>query len=203
MDTLNYITKKYNLDLSKKSPFFLEGGRRKSGLAGLFYELGYKTGVEIGTERGRYAKTLCEAMPGLKLSCVDSWTSYKDYREGISERQNEFHKEAMNRLSPYDCTLIKSFSMDALKFFEDESLDFVFIDGNHDFINIAQDLWHWREKVKKGGIAAGHDFVRIDGIKGEYIHVKDVVQAYMYSLKVNPWFVFKGDRCPSWFYIKE
>ena len=58
-------------------------------------------------------------------------------------------------------------------------------------------------KIRKGGIISGHDFVRMKGLKHERIDVKDVVQAYMYSQDIKPWFIFVGDRCPSWFYVKE
>jgi hypothetical protein len=39
--------------------------------------------------------------------------------------------------------------MDALNDFEDDSLDFVYIDGNHEFPYVAEDLFHWSKKVRK------------------------------------------------------
>ena len=204
MSTLDYITEKFNIDLNKKPPYFLPGGRREKGLALLFKELGFNEGAEIGTERGKYAQVLCETNPDLRLFCVDSWISYENYREHVSqEQQNGFYKEAVDRLAPHNCMLIKSFSMDALKFFEDESLDFVYLDANHEFQHVTNDIAEWSKKVRKGGIVSGHDFVRMGGAKGEFMHVKDVVQGWAYAKKINPWFVYKGDKCPSWFWIKK
>lgn len=204
MQTLDYIINKYKIDLGKKFPVFLSGGRRENGLAGLFAELDFKMGVEIGTERGKYAEVLCRTNPNLKLSCIDSWISYENYREHVSqEQQDGFYKESIDRLAPYDCMLIKSFSMDALKFFKDESLDFVYLDANHEFQHVVNDIAEWSKKVRKGGIVSGHDFIRMKGAKGEYMHVKDAVQGWAYAKKIEPWFVIKGDKCPSYFWVKK
>jgi predicted O-methyltransferase YrrM len=59
-------------------------------------------------------------------------------------------------------TIIKS-SVEAAKNFQDESLDFVFIDANHEYESIKEDIKAWLPKVKKGGILGGHDYA--DGVK--------------------------------------
>ncbi|NIV98148.1 class I SAM-dependent methyltransferase, partial [Candidatus Saccharibacteria bacterium] len=53
---------------------------------------------------------------------------------------------------------IKKTSMEAVKQFEDYSLDFVYIDAAHDFNNIMLDLIKWVPKVKIGGAVCGHDY---------------------------------------------
>lgn len=50
--------------------------------------------------------------------------------------------------------------MDVVKQFKDESLDFVYIDGNHSFQHVVNDLCEWEKKVKVGGIVAGHDYIK-------------------------------------------
>src|SRR4030042_2966260 len=60
-------------------------------LAELFYELGYKTGAEIGVDRGHYSKVMLDANPDLKLSLIDAW-------EG--ERAGEHCNDAHGRLRP-------------------------------------------------------------------------------------------------------
>ena len=39
-----------------------------------------------------------------------------------------------------------------------EKLDFVYIDANHNYECVKEDIEHWYPKVKVGGIIAGHDF---------------------------------------------
>jgi hypothetical protein len=48
-------------------------------------------------------------------------------------------------------------SMEASACYENESLDFVFIDASHDFASVLADLRAWWPKVKPGGTLAGHD----------------------------------------------
>ena len=42
--------------------------------------------------------------------------------------------------------------------FDDESLDFIFIDASHDYQNVYDDIKAWFPKVKKSGIISGHDY---------------------------------------------
>lgn len=53
---------------------------------------------------------------------------------------------------------ITDYSEGASNQFEAESLDFVFIDGAHDYPNVKFDIHTWYEKVKQGGMIAGHDY---------------------------------------------
>ena len=202
METKELLLQKYGA-FTEKPPKFIPGGRRSSGLAGLFKELGFTNGAEIGTEYGTYAKCLCDTMPGLKLLCVDAWMSYGDYRWNYSqESQEEIYNKCKEILAPYNVDIRRGFSMDVVKTIPDESLDFVFIDGNHDFQNATNDIAEWSKKVKKGGIVSGHDYMRLR-VKGEKLQVKDVLDGWTYANGIKVWWVFTGDRGPSWFYVKE
>jgi hypothetical protein len=66
--------------------------------------------------------------------------------------------------------------MDALSLFEDGSLDFVFIDGNHTFDFAMMDIICWPKKVKSGGLIMVHDFYPFDNCG-----VWNAVQAYSHS----------------------
>ena len=68
----------------------------------------------------------------------------------------------INRLNEIGCNhfveLIKSDSCDAASLFENESVDFVFIDGNHWYDYVKKDIEAWLPKIKKGGMISGHDY---------------------------------------------
>ena len=53
---------------------------------------------------------------------------------------------------------IRKKSMEAVKDFEDRSLDAVYIDGEHDEPSVREDIKEWRKKVKFGGYLMGHDY---------------------------------------------
>ena len=199
---LDYIIEKYKPDISvRRMPISLPLTRDE--LAELFAELEYKKGAEIGVAKGGYSEILCKANPDMELFSIDSWVRYKDSEFRGTRRPARLYLEAKERLEPYNCTIIKAFSMDAVQDFEPNSLDFVYIDGGHDFKNVACDIWEWSQVVRPGGIVSGHDFKRSTRGRGYIMHVKDVVQAYAYALKIRPWFSIHGDRIPGWFWVKE
>ena len=70
-------------------------------------------------------------------------------------------------------------------------LDFVFIDANHRFVDVAQDLTYWSRKVRKGGIVAGHDYTTARRYTA--IHVKQVVHGFTEAYDIHPWFVLGAD----------
>ena len=59
---------------------------------------------------------------------------------------------------------IKMTSIEASKTFEDNSLDFVFLDASHEYEDVKEDILHWLPKIKSGGIFAGHDYAPSWGV---------------------------------------
>lgn len=53
---------------------------------------------------------------------------------------------------------IKKTSMEAAKDFEDESLDLVYIDAEHDYDSVNADISTWKHKIKNNGVLSGHDW---------------------------------------------
>jgi predicted O-methyltransferase YrrM len=174
-------------------------------------ELGFKIGLELGVAQGNHAKLLCEKIPGLKLFCVDIWERYKGYLE-YTDRIDRYYQLAQEQLASFNCAFIKEFSMDAVKKFDDYSLDFVYIDGAHDFKSVALDLCEWSKKVRVGGIVFGHDFKRPASGSKYVVDVKDVVPAYCYAKKIKPWFVLGQtghndgeykEGVQSWMFVRQ
>ena len=136
-----------------------------------------------------YSKRLCQAVPGLRLYGIDCWTTIPGYREHISqEKLDEFREIALNRTAPYDCTLIKEWSVEAAKQFKDGSLDFVYIDGCHSFADVVKDIDAWAPKVRKDGIVAGHDYIKNKN-KKRLMHVVQAVKGWTECYQISPWFI--------------
>ena len=163
MDAMAYVLSKWGIavDRTTRNPIEIPDTNRED-LAVLFRELGFQAGVEVGVERGQYSEVLCRSNPGARLYCVDAWKAYKGYRDHVNQlKLDRFYTETTERLAPFKVSIVRGFSVDvAATRFEDGSLDFVYLDGNHSFENVAADLAAWSRKVRPGGIIAGHDFVR-------------------------------------------
>jgi hypothetical protein len=170
-------------------------------LAEYFAELGFKVGAEIGVEQGKFTEVLCKA--GLEVYAIDAWQAYKGYRDHVNQKKLDgFLEKVKERVALYHCNVMKAFSMDALKDFNDESLDFVYIDANHSFRHAADDIHEWSKKIRKGGIVSGHDYAVAVNKQGlNACHVKYVVDAWVEAKEIEL-FTTK-ERTPSWFYIKK
>jgi len=174
-------------------------------LAEYFNELGFKTGAEIGVAGGSFSKTLCQKIPGLKLYCIDVWEHILDDPYSPSERMmRKIRRVIKVRLKGYNVVLIKDRSLGAVKKFKDESLDFVYIDANHTFDYVIQDIIQWSAKVKKGGIVSGHDYH-----SPRRFGVIEAVNAYIKAHKLNLKVILHDHHAPQfnrkqgWWFFKE
>ncbi len=172
----------------------------RADLAGAFRLLRFSRGAEIGVEQGAYSEVLCRANPELQLLCVDAWTAYPGYRDHVTQSKLDgFYAATCERLKPYRAQPVRAFSLDAAKNVENRSLDFVYIDASHRFEHVVADLAAWVPKVKTGGIVAGHDMRRVKG--NGYFHVPQAVHGWTSAYQIRPWFVLRGDRSPSFFWV--
>lgn len=204
MKTLAYILNKFDLNSDAQSPvklFF-----KRYDLAGLFHELGYKTGAEVGVYKGEYSEVLCLRNPGVKLYCIDPWRVYKSkVPEPFSSDQNAldgFYKEAKMRLASYNCSIIKKPSMEAVEDFEPNSLDFIYLDANHDYKHVSEDLDAWAKIVRSGGIVSGHDYGHFKH-KDMGLDAKRAIDAYVEIHHIKILFLPNRNNQTSWFFVKE
>jgi hypothetical protein len=212
MDTLEYIRRKFLIADDAASPIELPQLDR-DGLAVLFAELGFKTGAEIGVEQGKFSEVLLCSNPGLKLFCVDAWARYSGYRDHVDQAKLDgFYQATAERLKPFDAVLVRGYSQEAVKKFKRGSLDFVYIDANHTLPHVVADIWQWGERVRPGGVVAGHDYADF-GEQRYQCHVVDAVQAWTRCYRIAPWFlvgerqttVASGKRLRrnrSWFWVR-
>jgi predicted O-methyltransferase YrrM len=206
-----------NLRLEKKNtipPPIEIGLVGRNDLAKWFGVWGFKEVAEIGVEQGKYSRVICKANPHGKLYAVDAWTTYKGYRDYLNrDFISEIEKVARQSLAKYKVQFVKGFSMDVVGQFADESLDAVYIDANHEFKWILEDVTEWSKKVKKGGIISGHDYYRSTvSLKRVRCEVPDALHEYLETHPdIQNWYLLglrdkeqdpKRDICRSWMWVK-
>jgi hypothetical protein len=127
--------------------------------------LGYA--VEVGTHRGVFARTLLKKWKGKMLHCIDPWENLPGYEDqarfldGGGMSRHDDYEVCVKSLKEYKgrFTLTKATSMEVVQDFGDETLDFVYIDGDHSYSAVKTDLQAWWPKLKLGGVLAGHDII--------------------------------------------
>ncbi len=122
-------------------------------------------GVELGTYKGEFAKTILSTWSG-KLYMIDVWrelttSEYDDVSNNFDPK--EIYTEAIESIKGYEerAFMIRSRGEQAVSLFPDNSLDFVYIDANHSYEGCSRDIRDWYPKVKPGGLMCGHDYLKL------------------------------------------
>lgn len=127
-----------------------------------------KVGLEIGVQRGHTTVGVLSLLPSIeKYYAVDPWMAYDkvDYRtpgsSKYTQQRNDKYFEVFKEKTKQwkdKIEIIRMMSGEAHVHIPDESLDFCFIDGNHDHDYVMEDMRLYLPKMKKGGLFGGHDY---------------------------------------------
>jgi len=151
-------------------------------------------GAEIGVKFGQNASHILKGLDIKTLYLVDPYPTYEEDGKIINpenKRQGKLEPKLKNFKDKI--VWIRKLSVEAAKDIEDNSLDFVYIDANHDYEFVRDDIKVWTPKVKIGGMVAGHDIERESVLKA----VKEYGVKYP---SVNPISTTDSDW---WFWRKE
>jgi predicted O-methyltransferase YrrM len=114
--------------------------------------------VEIGCFAGESAKIIHSNL-NCELYCVDPWVGGYDRRDSASGSNMELIEQRFDdAIQGTDIIKIKKSSLEASEMFEDGSLDLVYIDAEHTYKAMKQDIQLWLPKLKPTGFFTGHDY---------------------------------------------
>lgn len=145
--------------------------------------------AEVGVWVGWFSQQLVNPQLGIKgithLFSIDNW---------YNEERNRL--ETIKRMTPYkNSSIIRMDSTKAARLFRDETFDLVYIDADHGYESVRDDIVAWWPKIKPTGILSGHDYM----LPGVMQAVDEFVTEYnltLHLLKDNEswnrsWVVFK------------
>jgi SAM-dependent methyltransferase len=126
--------------------------------------------VEIGCWKGRSICYLGETLKALNkdvhLYGVDTWAgseeeAHQEYIEGIGGKDAFFQEFKDNMKAAGVDDIVKAVrltSIEAAATFPDEFFDFIFIDADHHYQSVKDDIEAWLPKLKFDGTIGGHDY---------------------------------------------
>lgn len=122
--------------------------------------------VEVGVWKGENLLQVTKKSPGLReLYGIDPYraTEYKVKKNSMAKiSQKEMDKIYLEVFERFKYELrteiIRKTGKKGAEMFPDESVDFVYIDDNHEYETVKENIKAWLPKVRKGGIMAGHDY---------------------------------------------
>jgi len=117
---------------------------------------------EVGVHKGWNAKVLLEMRPSAKIVLIDdlnpTYPTLKVLENPLTPNQRDQWIFRLGvELSPVYNRIKYYFedSLTAVKRFEDNTFDYVYLDNTRDVEQIAEQMRQWFTKVKPGGVLAG------------------------------------------------
>ncbi len=151
------------------------------------FECGNKeaTGVEVGVAFGANAEDVLRQWPQVTLTLVDNYSE-------SPEREAEMRLRVAGRKAE----LLLVDSVVAARKLKDRQFDFVYIDADHTYRGVMEDLNAWFPLVKPGGVFGGDDYLNTTcaGVKKA---VDEFAEKHRLALISAPnmgggdWFVYK------------
>jgi hypothetical protein len=117
---------------------------------------GMLTGAEIGVLEGKNAENILKLLPIKKLYLIDPYLPYVE--NGIRSTPETSYEIAKIKLKGQPVKFIKKLSSDASQ--DIPVLDFIYIDGNHSYEYVKNDIENYFPFIKSKGIMGGHDYTK-------------------------------------------
>lgn len=153
-------------------------------------------GAEIGVQYGTFSRKIAKHWTGT-IFCIDVWNDA------------DIHDIAKDYLRAEQFKLIQGSSEAISETIEDGSLDWIYIDADHHYKEVKNDIETWYKKVRSGGIIAGHDYCKYkypwDNTPFGVIEAVDEFckkSGYKVLLTTKDT-VYEGVEFKSWYFIKK
>ncbi len=124
---------------------------------------GVKKIAEVGVLRGKFANHLLSVKECEELHLIDPWKYfgkeiYSDHSEKTQDVWDNTYKFVQNKFSNNSKVKIHRLeSVNAASNFDDGYFDLVYIDANHSYETVKEDINAWLPKINNGGWIGGHD----------------------------------------------
>lgn len=133
-------------------------------------------GAEVGVFEGEHAKSLFDIGKVKKLYLIDPYKEYNQCNSYQSQRESDLAKgNALTKLKDENVKFIYKKSDDAIDDIPN-NLDFVYLDGLHNYESVKKDIENYWKKIKIGGIIGGHDIIRDSEIVSDIGVMKAVIE---------------------------
>ncbi len=133
--------------------------------------------AEVGVAKGRFSEKILNITRPKTLHLIDSWQSKLFGNKARTLVQDRFKKQI-------ELGIVKvrhGCSTDVLFSFPDKYFDWVYLDTDHTYTTTHKELELCRQKVKPGGIIAGHDYTPRHYRNGNVFGVAEAVNEFCFK----------------------
>ena len=145
--------------------------------------------VEIGSWKGRSSAYMGAEIEfhsryhgnkyKISFDTIDTFKGSPEHQSTMKTMKKSLYDICKEQIAPVSdyVNIIKGDSVEVSSRYEDESLDFVFIDGDHSYDGVTRDIKAYWPKVRIGGIISGHDY------EGAWVECKKAVNDFFPTKK--------------------
>lgn len=188
-DVFRYDTRNSSISYMNAKQYNCSG----EGIIELIKDIKNPVGIEIGSDVGETASYLLKTRQDLFLYCVDPYVTYIDWNNNNLNDREDVLKKFIDTMKPYEnrYKLLRMKSDDAVDQFLNESVDFVFIDGLHEYEQTLKDCQNYWSKLKTGGLFSGHDYQTIPGVNRSVSEFAQSINKQVLTTTNDVWYYFK------------
>lgn len=157
------------------------------------------SGAEIGVWKGEFSEIIIDKLNPSIIYLVDPWLFmgeiYPDRWYGGTWATCQLDMDSIyeSLIKKYEnqknVKIIKDSSVNLLNHIPKKSLDWVYIDGNHDYEFVLNDLRISKELIKSKGMIVGDDFIKDNDIHKALITFAMENPSYNYSTIENQFLI--------------
>ena len=146
---------------------------REQFIPNILKNIGANEAVEVGVFKAQFSKHILENWNG-KLWMIDPWRAFEEGEGYVDASNHKEHQtaylEAMQNIEGHEARafMLRGLSSDMASRFANNSLDFIYIDGNHAYDWVKEDIALLWPKGRKGGVLAGHDYLDMNWDDGQF-----------------------------------
>ena len=160
------------------SAFAFLQAMKDGGIAGSFYAVDTWEGDSF--TKNDYREDICGQYKEIQDKCFSDWD--------FSFEKDSSDKELLKgeAISDKGAHMLRMTFDEAVRLFEDDSIDLLHIDGSHLYEDVKHDFLTWKNKVKKDGVIFFHDISdeEVFGeVMGSHVFWKELVSQYPLTLE--------------------
>ena len=152
-----------------------------------------EVGALLGKSSSYMAVEIANSGKNINYDVIDHWLGSSEHTNVKQLQDIDMFDTFIKNMKPVEkyYKAIRASSIDGSTLYEDESLEFVMIDGDHSQSAVENDITSWLPKIKSGGLLAGDDY-RDAGVKAACENLLANNSHGEFSYWTTKWFFNKG-----------
>lgn len=118
--------------------------------------------IEVGSWKGMSAIAMAKANPRVRITCVDTWMGNTSDHTGVRAKEEDVFRAFLDNVKDsgvaHQINYRRGRSVELAKDWDGGKVDLIFIDADHTYQAVKEDIAAWRPHLMSDGVMIGHDY---------------------------------------------